>query len=61
VYASYVFTTKDYLRTVSEIKAEWLFQASESFFAPENLSEGLVKRALIGEKARLEQKLRFTN
>jgi pre-mRNA-splicing factor ATP-dependent RNA helicase DHX15/PRP43 len=60
LYASYVFTTRDYLRTVSEIKAEWLFQASQSFFAPENLSEGLVKRALISEKAKLEHKQRFT-
>jgi pre-mRNA-splicing factor ATP-dependent RNA helicase DHX15/PRP43 len=59
MYSAYVFTSKDYVRTVSEIKAEWLLDASPTFFAPENLSDGLVKRALSAERARVDAQGRF--
>jgi pre-mRNA-splicing factor ATP-dependent RNA helicase DHX15/PRP43 len=59
MYSAYVFTSRDYIRTVSEIKVDWLLEASETFFAPENLSEGLVKRALAVARARAEDQKRF--
>jgi pre-mRNA-splicing factor ATP-dependent RNA helicase DHX15/PRP43 len=59
MYSSYVFTNRDYVRTVSEVKVEWLFEASETFFAPENLSDGIIRMALINERARTEQQKRF--
>jgi pre-mRNA-splicing factor ATP-dependent RNA helicase DHX15/PRP43 len=59
VYSAYVFTARDYIRTVSEVKIEWLFEASKTFFAPENFSDGLVKRALVSERARLVEQARF--
>ncbi|OHT14006.1 helicase [Tritrichomonas foetus] len=46
VWSDYIFTTKAFVRTVSEIQPEWLLEASPSYFAPENLAQGQIKLAL---------------
>jgi pre-mRNA-splicing factor ATP-dependent RNA helicase DHX15/PRP43 len=61
MYSAYVFTSRDYVRTVSEVRVEWLFEASNTFFAPDNLSDGMVKRALISQRARIDEQARFTH
>jgi HrpA-like RNA helicase len=59
VYGSYIFTNKDYVRTVSEIHPAWLFEASPSFFDVSRFSDGLVKRALQIEKDLFDEQNRY--
>jgi len=46
VYDEYIYTNTDYIRTVSEIKTEWLFQSQSEYFNPERFPYGTVKQEL---------------
>lgn len=59
IYNEYIFTKKDFLTGVSEVRPEWLFEASPSFFDVDNLREGLVKKALISVKKHMEEDGKF--
>lgn len=59
VYSEYIFTNKDYIRCVSEINPEWLFEASPSFFQLENFPDGQVKMSLSSLKNNVDYKNRF--
>ena len=59
VWSDYVFTKSAYVRTVSEIQPEWLFEASPTYFDINNLSEGQIKRALISVKKILDEKNKY--
>lgn len=59
VYSDYVFTSNAYLRTISEIQPEWLFEASPTYFEPSSLMEGQIKRALTFVMKRIQEKDRF--
>jgi pre-mRNA-splicing factor ATP-dependent RNA helicase DHX15/PRP43 len=59
LYTTYVFTSRDYVRTVSDISPEWLLLAAPSFFAADNLKDGLVKRALVRVESRLAEKSKY--
>jgi pre-mRNA-splicing factor ATP-dependent RNA helicase DHX15/PRP43 len=59
VYDSYIFTNKDYVRTVSEVLPGWLFEASPSFFDVARFSDGLVKRALRVEKDLIDEQNKY--
>lgn len=59
VYSDYVFTSNAYLRTVSEIQPEWLFEASPKYFEPSSLMEGQIKRELTLVRKRIQEQNRF--
>lgn len=59
VWSDYIFTSKAYVRTVSEIQPEWLFEASPSYFDVNNLTEGQIKRELENVKERMKERNRF--
>ena len=59
VWSDYIFTTQAFVRTVSEIQPEWLFEASPSYFEISNLSEGQIKQELISVKSVQEARNRF--
>ena len=37
VYNEFVLTSKSYLKTVTDVKGEWLFDANPSYFIPSNI------------------------
>ncbi|KAF8950146.1 P-loop containing nucleoside triphosphate hydrolase protein [Flammula alnicola] len=46
LFNEFVLTTRPYIRTVSEIKAEWLIEYAANYFDPSTFSDGETKRAL---------------
>ena len=46
VYHEFVLTSKNYIRTVSEINPEWLFEISPEYFDLDELKNGEAKRKL---------------
>jgi pre-mRNA-splicing factor ATP-dependent RNA helicase DHX15/PRP43 len=46
VYNEFVLTSKNYIRTVSEISPEWLFEISPEYFDLDELKNGEAKRKL---------------
>jgi pre-mRNA-splicing factor ATP-dependent RNA helicase DHX15/PRP43 len=59
VFGSYVFTSQDYIRTVSEIQPEWLFEAAPTFFAQDKVFHGLVEKTLAAVRSRVAERTRF--
>ena len=53
MYNEYVLTTKSYIRTVSEVKPEWLLEVGGSYFDFDEFPDGEAKRVL--EKAALRK------
>lgn len=46
VYHEYVLTSRSYIRTVTTVRADWLVDASEAYYAVENFPRGDVKMGL---------------
>jgi pre-mRNA-splicing factor ATP-dependent RNA helicase DHX15/PRP43 len=46
LYNEFVLTSKNYIRTVTSIKGEWLVEISPHYYNLENFPEGTAKRAL---------------
>jgi len=57
VYNEFVLTSKNYIRTVTAVKPEWLLEISENYYDVDNFSKGEVKNALmrVREKFRRRQ------
>ncbi len=45
-YNEFVLTSKNYIRTVTEVQPEWLFQASPEYFDIDEIKNGEAKRKL---------------
>ena len=45
-YNEFVLTTKNYIRTVTEIQPEWLFEACAEYFNLADIKNGEAKRKL---------------
>lgn len=59
VWSDYIFTTQAFVRTISEIQPEWLFEASPSYFDTKNLPEGQIKQELMATKKIMDSKNRY--
>ena len=46
VYNEFVLTTKNYIRTVTDVKPEWLVSIAPQYFDMSNFPEGDSKRVL---------------
>ena len=46
IYHEFVLTSKNYIRTVTEINPEWLFEISPEYFDLEEMKNGEAKRKL---------------
>lgn len=46
LYHEFVLTKKNYIRTVTEIKGEWLFQIAANYFNPANIKNFETKKEL---------------
>lgn len=46
MYNEFVLTSKNYIRTVTEIQPEWLFEISPEYFELEEIKNGEAKRKL---------------
>jgi hypothetical protein len=55
MYSEYTFTRNDYLRTVSVIHLEWVFEASPTYFNPRLFADSDVKTKLFRMRCRLKQ------
>jgi len=51
MYNEFILTNKNYIRTVTEIKPEWLFEMSEEYFDLDEFKNSEAKRKL----ARIKQ------
>ena len=47
VYNEFVLTSKQFIRTVTDIKAEWLFEIAPHYFKPDNIKDIETKRELM--------------
>ena len=47
MYHEFVLTSKHFIRTVTDIKAEWLFEIAPHFFKPDNIKDIDTKRELM--------------
>jgi len=56
IYNEYVMTNKNYIRTVTEISPEWVFDIDTEYFLMKNLPESDAKRKLEKIKFRMTQK-----
>ncbi len=45
-YNEFVLTSKNYIRTVTEVQPEWLFQASPEYFDIDEIKNSEAKRKL---------------
>ena len=59
VYNEYIFTKKDFLTGVSEVRVEWLFEASPSFYDISPVREGLLMKALVSAKKTIDEDKKF--
>ena len=46
MYNEFVLTSKNYIRTVSEIKPEWLFEMSDEYFDLNEFRQSEARRKL---------------
>ncbi len=51
LYSELVLTKKNYMRTVSEVKGEWLFEVAEEYFDPDKVKQQDIKRELVKARA----------
>ncbi len=47
LYQEYVLTSKNYIRTVLDVKPEWFFDIAPEYFNPADLPECEAKRSLM--------------
>ncbi|UKK00762.2 DEAD-box family helicase [Theileria orientalis] len=47
IYHEFIHTSKNYIRTVSDIKGEWLIDIAPHYFSTEDMPNGEVKSALV--------------
>ncbi|BAM39511.1 DEAD-box family helicase [Theileria orientalis strain Shintoku] len=47
IYHEFIHTSKNYIRTVSDIKGEWLIEIAPHYFSTEDMPNGEVKSALV--------------
>jgi len=57
IYNEFVFTSKNYIRTVTEIKPEWLLEIAPHYYDLKNFPECLAKRIL----EKIKEKVDFQN
>lgn len=55
IYNEFVLTSKNYIRTVTAIKPEWLLEY-DNYYDPDQFPKGEVKTALIRLKQRKDRK-----
>uniref|UniRef100_A0A7E4UQG1 RNA helicase n=1 Tax=Panagrellus redivivus TaxID=6233 RepID=A0A7E4UQG1_PANRE len=46
LYNEFVLTTKNYIRTVTDVRPEWLLQMAPQYYDPQHFPDGTVKRKL---------------
>ena len=56
LYHEFVLTTKNYVRTCTEIKPEWLLNFASEYYDMDNFPMGAAKRELIQLKTALNSK-----
>ncbi|RWS26883.1 putative pre-mRNA-splicing factor ATP-dependent RNA helicase DHX15-like protein [Leptotrombidium deliense] len=56
LYNEFVLTTKNYIRTVTDIKPEWLVKIAPNYYELDNFPAGEAKRQLEYIKAKMESK-----
>jgi pre-mRNA-splicing factor ATP-dependent RNA helicase DHX15/PRP43 len=56
VYNEFVLTSKNYIRTVTAVKPEWLLDIAPRYYDVENFPKGEVKTALLRVQQRLSRK-----
>lgn len=54
IYHEFVLTTRNFIRTITEVKPEWLYDFAPAYFDPNNM-DGEVKRIMSALKARKEK------
>lgn len=54
VYHEFVLTTKNYIRTVTDVEPEWLMEISPEYFDIGEFKNGEIKQKLIRIKKRLK-------
>ena len=47
IYHEFVLTSKHFIRTVTDVKPEWLFEVVPGFFNPDNFKDAETKRELM--------------
>ncbi|OJT09241.1 hypothetical protein TRAPUB_14316 [Trametes pubescens] len=52
LFNEFVLTTKPYIRTVTEVKPEWLLEYAQSYYDPATFPDGETKRALFRKQKR---------
>jgi len=57
LYNEFVLTTKNYIRTVTDIKPQWLLQIAPQYYELGNFPECEAKRQLAAIQSKLESKL----
>jgi pre-mRNA-splicing factor ATP-dependent RNA helicase DHX15/PRP43 len=55
MYNEFVLTSKNYIRTCSEIRPEWLFEIAPEYFDLDEIKNGEAKRKLERVKKRMEE------
>ena len=58
LYNEFVLTTKNYIRTCSDIKADWLLQIAPQYYDLSNFPECEAKRQLMRLAAKLQNKVK---
>jgi pre-mRNA-splicing factor ATP-dependent RNA helicase DHX15/PRP43 len=56
LYNEFVLTSKNYIRTVTEISPEWLFQACPEYFSLDEIKNSETRRKLERVYQRLKEK-----
>ncbi|ETS61053.1 hypothetical protein PaG_04991 [Moesziomyces aphidis] len=54
IYHEFVLTTRNFIRTITEVKPEWLYDFAPAYFDPNNM-DGEVKRIMATLKARKDK------
>ncbi|CAD5225787.1 unnamed protein product [Bursaphelenchus okinawaensis] len=52
LYNEFVLTSKNYIRTVTDVRPEWLLQLAPSYYDLDNFPEGEIKRRMIAVRQR---------
>ena len=55
LYNEFVLTSKNYIRTVTAVKPEWLLDIGENYYDVESFNDGEVKRALRKTQAHMNR------
>jgi len=60
VYHEFILTTKNYIRIVSAVRGEWLFQTAPEYFKPNDINNVETRREMQNIERDLMQKARKT-